>query len=143
MIANQFHLLRIEGRDDAKHVYGTCTSWAYVQAAGWHASYSKSINGKVQSLGSVGSGISHKKPFGHYLGLEGLKALLRAPISERLTGHGMSVALSELSAVMPQLKYITEELLDEALSDLGGELGFEHFRPASADAGLFLRRNRA
>lgn len=139
MVANQFHLMRVEGRNAEGAIYGRTLSWAYLPSDGWQPSYTIQERDRQRRRGT---GINHDKSFGGYANQVALEGILRGVIAANLTDVSPIVNLTDLMADDVQFCHTTEELLDGTLVSLGREMGFSHFRPTTVANQIMIARSR-
>lgn len=109
-VNNQFHLIRLEGRDaEVQNIFGRVESWTYLCGAGW-------IPSKPHN------GIRHVEPFGTYLQPEELRRVLRPVLREELD-RSEYVEWSGIVSKLPRLRYIAPDRARQILDGLAAELG--------------------
>jgi hypothetical protein len=125
VVANQFHLLEIEGRDSTTgHAYGLLKSWTYLTGHHW-----------VES--SRHQGIRHISPFGRYANVAELIREVRPLIPPDLQMRGWTTWL-DVVAKSPTLKYVQYTVVRRVLETLAEEISFR-IRGDSLDELVLLR----
>lgn len=137
IVANQFHMIEVNGRNEEGAVFGKLKNWAYLTAGGWIKSYvAQTTNRGVP----IGSGIDHEKPFGGYNTRTNILTVLRPKI-ELAFGNGQTILdIEEFITSDIGLMHVTQDLMSEAIKDLGIELGFQQIVSSSANNRFMLKR---
>ena len=110
-VNNQFHIVRVEGREDSTDfVFGDVQSWTFLAKHGWLASREH-------------NGIRHIHPFGTYLQPQELRRTLTKALT---TAFSVSdyVLWTALVQQLPRLKYLPPKAVHQVLRELSSELDF-------------------
>jgi predicted phosphodiesterase len=126
LVNNQFHIIRVEGRDKQDDcIYGNVYSWTYLAQHGWLPS-------------KAHNGIRHIIPFGTYLHPIRFQGTLKRLIRDALHNSD-HVLWTSLIGSMPRFKYLPPQLVYQSLDKLSKELGFSFMEDSE---GLILFRDR-
>ncbi len=120
-VANQFHLIEIDGRDpESGCATGTVRSWAYYFTHGWIPSVAEH------------DGIGHIEPFGKYDGTDQVASFLRPVLSALLVKNSW-ISWEALVKAAPTLRYARPVRIVEAMDLLSSELHFRVHERQQAD----------
>jgi hypothetical protein len=114
LVNNQFHLVRIAGRDTTSTcVYGEVQSWAYLYGQDWIPSQKS-------------NGIKHILPFGAYIHPPALRNRMRDILNAKFTTKAY-VEWPEILEEEPQLQYVEHDRLHEVICHLETELNLHRY----------------
>ena len=120
VVSNQFHLIKIEGRDEEEQlIFGHVESWSYYYAKGW-------VPSEAQY-----DGIPHIEPFGTYIRPGQLEALIRPIVESRLSSHDY-VEWSWVLTQEPHLRHIRPEILVRVIDSLAAAGNFRRIHDTPA-----------
>jgi UDP-2,3-diacylglucosamine pyrophosphatase LpxH len=126
LVNNQFHIIRIEGRDKQDDcIFGNVCSWTYLAQHGWLPS-------------KPHNGIRHVIPFGTYLQPSRFHGTLQRMIKAAL-GRSDYVSWTALIATTPRFKYLPPQLVYQTLDQLRKQVGFSYIEDSQ---GLILFKDR-
>lgn len=117
LVNNQFHLVKVEGRDDINNcIFGLVESWTYLCGSGW-----------MQS--DINNGIVHKSLFGTYIQPNELEKTLSVIIGSAFKSKDTLVWLEFISnnSEYPHFKYLPPDLLTQVMDNLSSKLNFRRF----------------
>jgi hypothetical protein len=110
LVSNGFHVVRIEGRDpETRAIRGHVESWAFLCGDGWRES-------------DRANGLIHRWAFGTYWSPDRLTRRLKNAAEEALRGRAYAT-WGEIIASVPELAYVLDESVEEALASVAPELG--------------------
>ncbi len=112
-VANQFHMLEVDGRDTATgNIYGKIVSWAYCGAAGWKPSMNES------------HGIHHFTPFGKYKNRNIITNTIES-ILKKEAASKPHIKVEEICDMFDFLKYQPTDILKSVIEDVCLRNSFE------------------
>lgn len=113
VINNQFHLIKIDGRDpETQNVQGKIESWAYYFGTGW-------IESEPHR-----DGISHEEPFGVYLTHDQIMLSLEDVIKNLFTKNDW-IDKEMLLSAFPKLMYLRPNRVLDVLDELSEKIHFK------------------
>lgn len=111
-VANQFHLVTIDGRDPGTgRIFGTLQNWAFSKTTSWRPS-------------SVNDGIDHQIGFGAMVDPDHLRQRVKAIVDSQIA-KAKFVKYSFLQLKVPELQYMPHDLRIELLRAVAKDCGLE------------------
>ncbi len=110
IVANQFHVIAVDGRTRSGRICGTVESWSYLFSNGWQKS-------------RIHHGIEHRRPFGKHDTISELRSLV-SPIINARRGPKAYCSWHEIVAECSDLKYLPAETILQVLRDIEKHFDF-------------------
>lgn len=110
LVNNQFHLVRVEGRDSSGCTRGELVSWTYLSGHGWVPS-------------ETSNGIAHRVPFGTHVGEHELELRI-APVITSALSTSSYVEWKTVVAAVPEIAFIAPDTTARIVDRLSVSLNF-------------------